>query len=73
MRHHAVVPLMGEERLDLGPAARHVEMRLAERGEAGIPVPLERIEALGGDIVDAAVILLEHGNGVFGSVGTGGH
>ena len=37
MRHHAVGPLVGEQRLDLGPGAVLVEVPLAERGQAANP------------------------------------
>ena len=44
-------------------ARRLVEVALAEGGEAGIPVPLEGIEPLGGHGVGAAVVLAEDGGG----------
>ena len=54
---------MGEQRGDLGPGARLVEVALAERGQAGIPVPLKRIEPLGGHRIGAAVVVAENGGG----------
>src|SRR5688500_4146062 len=72
MRHHAVRPLMREQRLDLGPGPRLVIMRLAERREAGVPTPLEGIKSLGGHGVGAVVVLFQHLHGVIvdgGSVG----
>ena len=63
MRHHAVRPLMGEKRGDLGPGTALVEVALAEGGQAGIPVPLKRIEPLGGDRIGAAIVVAENAGG----------
>ena len=44
VRHHPVVPLAGEQRLQLGPGAVDIEGRKPPGGKGAVPVPLERIE-----------------------------
>jgi len=63
VRHHTVRPLVREQRVDLGPGARLVVMSEAKRGQAGIPIPLEGIEALGRNGVGAMVVFPEHLDG----------
>ena len=71
VRHHAVGPLVHHQRFHLAPSAVVAELLLAQGGQARIPVPLKRVEPVGGHGVvpfvvelQDAVRLLHHGGGV---------
>ena len=56
LRDEAALPLAFEQTLDLLECARFVECGPAHRDEAGIPVPLERIQPIRRHRVPAAVV-----------------
>ena len=60
LRQPAVIPLGAEERLEflLGPAGRDVPQ--ADRDEGGVPAPLVRVEARGGNGVGAPPVVEQH-------------
>ena len=64
VRDHAVVPLVGEECVDLRPRAVLVDVHLTKGGQAAVPVPLERIQPVGRDGVGAFVVLRQNLRGV---------
>jgi len=53
MRHHAVAPLAGEERIKFQPGPRQVHRGKSDGVERGVPAPLVRIQA-GGCLRDQA-------------------
>src|SRR3546814_17923977 len=65
VRHHAVGPLAGEQGFDLGPGTRLVECRPAERDQAGIPVPLKRVQPPGRPCKAAQIIAAQDGPSAF--------
>ena len=61
VRHHAVVPLAFQQALDFTPGTRLVTGgQPAQRGDGGVPVPLEGVEATSGYGVAAQVVELEN-------------
>ncbi len=67
VREHPAGVARPGKRLELGPGALRVELRPAERGERGVPVPLVRVGRARRDGVAAVVVMPQH------PLGGGGH
>ncbi len=57
--HHPVGPLVLHQRFDFQPSSVVAELLLTQCSQAGIPIPLKGVQAVGGHGVVSLVVELE--------------